>query len=210
MENGQFYVINESVMDGNSSTLLCREYSASRNPRVQANLHDHVKIGPVTQNDVFESAGLLGIEVQVPLRQRVADWAVHIFREHTKDADSWAGKGFKGREEEWVDIANVVWSEVTGLCGFWDGWRGPLQSYPTQAGGLRVACGSGERGIVVLGVCGKWVCQTTSVRPWPTGSNRIWQSDFSGSGTSRFSLVCKGRKIIRVDDRRRGAVTDSN
>ena len=23
--------------------------------------------------------------------------------------------------EEWVDTARVVWSEVIGLCGFWDG-----------------------------------------------------------------------------------------
>ena len=33
----------------------------------------------------------------------------------------WDGKGVKGREEEWTDTANVAWSEVTGLCGFWDG-----------------------------------------------------------------------------------------
>ena len=55
------------------------------------------------------------------LRHRVAEWAIHIFREHNKEADSWAAKGVKGREGEWVDIASVVWSEVTGLCGFWDG-----------------------------------------------------------------------------------------
>ena len=54
------------------------------------------------------------------LRQRVADWAVHIFPEHNKEADSWAGKGIKGHEEV-VDIAHVGWSQVTGLCGFWDG-----------------------------------------------------------------------------------------
>ena len=53
--------------------------------------------------------------------KRVADWAVHIFREHNKEADLWAGKGVKGSEEEWVDTANVVWSEVTSLCDFWDG-----------------------------------------------------------------------------------------
>ena len=57
----------------------------------------------------------------VDLRRRVADWAVHIFREHNKEADFWAGKGVKGREEEWTYIANVVWSEVTSLCGFGDG-----------------------------------------------------------------------------------------
>ena len=33
----------------------------------------------------------------------------------------WAGSGVKGHEKEWVDIAHVVWSEVTILCGFLDG-----------------------------------------------------------------------------------------
>ena len=33
----------------------------------------------------------------------------------------WAVKGVKGREDEWVDTAHVAWSEVTGLCVFWDG-----------------------------------------------------------------------------------------
>ena len=56
----------------------------------------------------------------VDLRRRVADWAVHIFREH-KEADFWAGKGVKGREVETTDTAGVIWSEVAGLCGFWDG-----------------------------------------------------------------------------------------
>ena len=54
------------------------------------------------------------------LRHRVAQWATHIFREHKKEADSWAGKGVKGRDEEWADTANVARSEVSGLCGFWD------------------------------------------------------------------------------------------
>ena len=48
-------------------------------------------------------------------RHRAADWAVHIFREHNKEADSWARNGVKGHEKEWVDIAHVVWSEVTSL-----------------------------------------------------------------------------------------------
>ena len=38
-----------------------------------------------------------------------------------EEADLWAAKCVKGREDEWVDTAHVVWSEVTGLCGFWDG-----------------------------------------------------------------------------------------
>ena len=50
-----------------------------------------------------------------------ADAWPHIFREHNTEADLWAGKGVKGQEDEWTDTVNVVWSEVTGLCGFWDG-----------------------------------------------------------------------------------------
>ena len=29
----------------------------------------------------------------------MVDWAVHILREHNREADSWAGKGVKGRAE---------------------------------------------------------------------------------------------------------------
>ena len=50
-------------------------------------------------------------------------WANHFFHEHNNEADAWARKGVKGRVGEWVDTANVVWSEVTGLCGFQDGSR---------------------------------------------------------------------------------------
>ena len=49
------------------------------------------------------------------LGRRVAEWQVLICREHKKEAGAWAGTGARGREEEWVDIANVVWSEVTGM-----------------------------------------------------------------------------------------------
>ena len=45
----------------------------------------------------------------VDLQRRVADWAVHIFREHNEEADVWSGKGAGGREEEWVNTADVVW-----------------------------------------------------------------------------------------------------
>ena len=56
------------------------------------------------------------------LRRRVADMAVHIFCEHNKEAHIWAVRGVTGREEEWTRTANVVWSEVTGLCGFLGWW----------------------------------------------------------------------------------------
>ena len=58
---------------------------------------------------------------KVDQRQRSADLATHIFREHNKEADLWAATGVKGLEDEWVDDAHVIWSEVIGLCGFWDG-----------------------------------------------------------------------------------------
>ena len=52
----------------------------------------------------------------VDLRQRIADWATHIFREHNKEADLRAAKGVKGREDEWVDTVHVAWSEVTAAA----------------------------------------------------------------------------------------------
>ena len=55
------------------------------------------------------------------LRQRIADCVTHTFREHNKEADLWAGKGARGRAEEWVDTVRITWREVTGICGFWDG-----------------------------------------------------------------------------------------
>ena len=55
------------------------------------------------------------------LRQRTTDWVTHTFREHNKEADLWAGKGAKGRAEEWVDTTRIAWQEVTGVCGFWNG-----------------------------------------------------------------------------------------
>ena len=63
---------NESVMDGHSYTLLCREYSGprnSQNSRLQAVLNDLVEMGPVTGIEVFNSAETLVIEVQVPSQQ---------------------------------------------------------------------------------------------------------------------------------------------
>ena len=55
------------------------------------------------------------------LRQQTNDWVTHTSREHDKEADLWAGKGAKGRAEEWVDTTTIAWREVTGVCGFWDG-----------------------------------------------------------------------------------------
>ena len=71
LEIGHF-ITNESVIDGNSSTLFCREYSEPRNVlkfEITSILNDHVKIGPVTEIEVFESAGTLVKEVQAPSRQ---------------------------------------------------------------------------------------------------------------------------------------------
>ena len=43
----------------------------------------------------------------VALRRRVADRAVHIFRELNEEADVWTGEVVKGREEEWIGTSNV-------------------------------------------------------------------------------------------------------
>ena len=47
--------------------------------------------------------------------------AVHIFREHNKDADASAEHGANGERHVWEDAGDTVWSGVTGTCGFWDG-----------------------------------------------------------------------------------------
>ena len=54
---------------------------------------------------------------RVHLRQRAAEWATHIFREHNKEADAWAEESAEGQVDEWVDTARVVRSEVIDLCG---------------------------------------------------------------------------------------------
>ena len=46
---------------------------------------------------------------------------MHIFREHNKEADAWAGKGARGLTNEREDESDVVWLDVKGICGFWDG-----------------------------------------------------------------------------------------
>ena len=42
--------------------------------------------------------------------------AVHIFREHNKDADASAEHGANGERQVWEDAGDVVWS------GDWDLW----------------------------------------------------------------------------------------
>ena len=79
MEIGLFYITNETVADGNGSSPLSREDSEPRNSRYSrflAILHDHVEIGPVTEIEVFESAGALVLEVQGPSLQQghVKSW----------------------------------------------------------------------------------------------------------------------------------------
>ena len=74
VESGQFHITNESVMDGNSSTLFffakkTPGHGMLKNSRLQAILDGHVKIGPLTEIEVFASAGALVREVQVPSRQ---------------------------------------------------------------------------------------------------------------------------------------------
>ena len=57
----------------------------------------------------------------VDLSQKIGDWSVHIFREHNKEADLWAGFGPKGISMECNDESAIDWTKVTGICGFWDG-----------------------------------------------------------------------------------------
>ena len=83
-------------------------------------VNGHAKLKTRESTDYPEpSTAMVGRGVD--LRQRTADWASHIFREHNKEAALWAAKGLKGRVVESVDNAQVVWSEVTRLCRFWDG-----------------------------------------------------------------------------------------
>ena len=72
VENGPLYKPNDSVMERNSSTLLCRDHPEQRNSqssRLQAVLTDHVKVGPEIGIEVFKYAGTLVIEVRVPSQQ---------------------------------------------------------------------------------------------------------------------------------------------
>ena len=39
---------------------------------------------------------------------------------HNKEAVAWAGRGVRGRTDEREYDSQIVWSEVTGPCGFWD------------------------------------------------------------------------------------------
>ena len=57
----------------------------------------------------------------VVLSHRTGDWAVHIFREHKKEADQSAAFGATGRQDEWVYDSFIDWTKVSGICGFWDG-----------------------------------------------------------------------------------------
>ena len=55
----------------------------------------------------------------VDRRRRVVDWAAdaHLSWNTTKKPISGLGKESKGREEEWIDTADVIWSEVAWVFG---------------------------------------------------------------------------------------------
>ena len=68
VENEQFYITKESVMDGSTSAPVRWEKTGPRNSqhlRLQAFLNDHVKIGPVTGIEDSKSAGTLVIQVHI-------------------------------------------------------------------------------------------------------------------------------------------------
>ena len=75
----------------------------------------------------------------VHIRQRTAELATDIFREHTKQADLWAEKGAKGHVVECVDTAHVVWSDPRSSVsvGFGDG---SCDSGKCGAGIMILAC----------------------------------------------------------------------
>ena len=67
---GQFYITNDSLVDGNSSTPMNTQSQRILDIQdYKQILNVHVKIGPVTEFEVFKSAGALIIEVQVQSRQ---------------------------------------------------------------------------------------------------------------------------------------------
>ena len=63
----------------------------------------------------------------VDLRQRVADWAIHMFREHNKEADSWIGKGVKGvKKSGWTSrTLSGLKSPVCAVSGTVARWTMP-------------------------------------------------------------------------------------
>ena len=80
VENGQFYITNEFVMNGNSCTPLCREYSEPRNSqssRLQAVLTNHCKDWTSGQNWSNQIC-----EGQVPSQQsrNKKSWGANITR----------------------------------------------------------------------------------------------------------------------------------
>ena len=63
----------------------------------------------------------------VDVRGRVDDWAIHIFREHNTEADAWAEKEVRGRQDE----SKVVWPQANGLWG--SRMRAVATTYAVQA-----------------------------------------------------------------------------
>ena len=76
-----------------------------------------------------DPASVTGWNHKVGFHNRGVQWDTPMSRwagqaDRNKAADVWAKES---REEECVDTANVAWSEVACLCGFYDGSceRGP-------------------------------------------------------------------------------------
>ena len=64
--------MNQSAMDGKQFQSFVQRIPGPRNCQnitLQSVLNDHVKIGTVTGIEVFESAGTMVIDVQVPSQQ---------------------------------------------------------------------------------------------------------------------------------------------
>ena len=63
------------------------------------------------QLETSKNSGVNGGARSPELKISEGDWAVHIFREHNKEADAGADKGARGL----VDV-DFAWSHVTGIC----------------------------------------------------------------------------------------------
>ena len=70
----------------------------------------------------------------VDLGQRVADWAIHMFREHNKEADSWTGKSVKSvKKNGWTSrTLSGLKSPVCAVSGTVARWTKP-RTWPAKS-----------------------------------------------------------------------------
>ena len=54
------------------------------------------------------------------VEEKQDDCAIHIFLEHSKEADARAENETRGLVEEWEDKVDLDWCDATGICRFGD------------------------------------------------------------------------------------------